>query len=615
MNTGFTRTRGARAAVALMAAASCRMALAQNAATIPTAPDYSVAAKLFPNLARPYKRRAVPLPPLTNTPEAPLEVQDGKLKLSLAQVAAAVIENNLSVDNARYYASEAQTDLLRARSGQSPRGVDQSTIPSGVFSGAQGSSILGTAGGGGGGASNAGGITGAASSVSIRPSGVFDPSLSATISLDHTASPLNTTVVAGKSSVTTGTLAYSVGYTQAFPSGTSISASYGFQRQSSNQLHLLFNPAFTPGLTATVAQQFLNGFGYKVNRALIEVAQNEQAIEKQSFKQATITALATAENAYWDLISARESVQETQQALTVAQQLLTNNTRAFEAGIMARLDVVNAQSQVAASQRDLFIAQTNLQYAELNLKTMISKTLDEPLASAEIETTDSFPDPEAEQIPSLDEAVAIAGKNRPEIAIAAGNIKSQTDVLPFLKNALLPNLNGFFLVNTEGLYNVFGTALWYDFNFKYPQIAFGLSINFSVHNRQAQADEIRSRLELRQAQDSSTRAKSQVEVDVQNAIIAVTQGKVQVRAAHAAVELAQQQAAAERQRLAAGLSTSYNVILMERDLYSARLAEVQARDTYAKARVALDQAMGVSLDTARVDLDEALKGTIKSPVQ
>ncbi len=588
--------------------------LAQTTAN-PVAPDYSVAAKVFPHVLKPYQNRYVPGPLLENAPEAPLEVKDGKLRLSLAQVVEAVVENNLTVANARYYPSEAQTDLLRARSGQSPRGVDQSTIPSGVFAGAEGGSILGTAGGGSGGASNAGGITGAAAAVSVRPSGVFDPTISASLSVDHTASPLNTTVVAGEPSVTTGTIAASVGYVQAFPSGTSISASYGFQRQTSTQLHLLFNPAFTPGITASVSQQLVNGFGFKVNRALIEVAQNEQGIERQSFRETLMTALASAESAYWDLISARESVRATEQALTVAQQLLANNSRAYEAGVMARLDVDNARAQVATSQRDLTIAQTNVTYAELNLKTMISKTLDEPLASAAIETTDSFPEPENETIPNLDDAVAIAGKNRPEIAIAAGNIKSQQDVMPFLKNALLPNVNAFFLMNTEGLYNIFGTAFVYDFNFKYPQFAFGVSVSFPMHNRQAQADEIRSRMELRQAQDSSVRAKSQVEVDVQNAIIAVTQGKSQVSAARAAVQLAEQQTDAERKRLAAGLSTSYNVILVERDLYAARLAEVQARDTYAKARVTLDQAMGVLLDTGHVNLDEALKGTMKSPVQ
>jgi outer membrane protein TolC len=427
------------------------------------------------------------------------------------------VENNLAIASARYYPAEAQTDLTRARSGASPRGVDVSVIPSGVFAGAQGGSILGTAGGGGGGASNAGGITGAATAVNIRPAGLFDPTLGASFSIDHTTSPLNTLIVAGVPSVTNSTFAFSASYVQAFSSGTSFSVSYGMQRQDSTQLHLLFNPYYSPGFTASVSQQMLNGFGFKVNRALIVVAENEQKIERESFRQQLVAQLVSAENSYWDLLGAQEAVRAAEQALVVAQQLERNNRRELEVGLMSNLDVVTAQSQVASSERDLIVARTNVQYAELQLKSLISKNLDEPLASATIEATDSFPDPSDEPLPALEEAVATANQNRPEVLIAAGNIKSQRDVLPFLKNALLPTVNAFALINTVGLYNCFGTSFTEVLRFKYPQVAVGISINFPVHNRQAQADDIRSRLELRQSEDSLVRTKSQVEVDVQNA--------------------------------------------------------------------------------------------------
>ena len=52
---------------------------------------------------------------------------------------------------------------------------------------------------------------------------------------------------------------------------------------------------------------------------------------------------------------------------------------------------------------------------------------------------------------------------------------------------------------------------------------------------------------------------------------------------------------------AAGVSTSYNVILVQRDLLSAELAEVQARTNYAKARVELERAMGVTLERNHID--------------
>ena len=572
-------------------------------------PDYSVGPKGFPNVFRPYEPRRVPGSNL-NRANSHLTVDDGKLRLSMEQLVEAVVENNLAIASARYYPSMAQTDLMRARSGASPRGVDASVIPSVVFAGAEGGSILGSAAGGtgGGGASNAGGITGGASQVAIRPSGVFDPSLSVAFSVDHTLSPLNTLVIAGVPAVTTGTAALSMNYVQAFTSGTSFAVSYAMQRQGSTQRRLLFDPAFTPGFTASLSQQLLNGWGFKVNRALIKVAENEQKIERESFRQQVVTALTSAKNAYWDLVAAQQAVRAAAQALAVAQQLEDNNKRQVEVGTMAQLDVVTAGAQVAASQRDLIVAQTNVQNAELQLKNMLSRKLDEPLASATIETTDSFPEPNDAQLPALAEAVDIANKNRPEISVAEGNIKSQQDVLPFLQNALLPNVNAFALVTTVGLYDVFGTSFTEALHFRYPQVAFGVTISFPVRNRQAQADEVRSRLELEQSQDTLVRTQSQIEVDVQNALIAITQSKAQVASARETVRLEEQRLDAEQQKLVAGLSTSYNVVLTQRDLFAAQVAEVQARDVYAKARVTLDQAMGVTLENNRLSLDDALQG-------
>jgi outer membrane protein TolC len=520
------------------------------------------------------------------------------------------VENNLTLASARYLPSIAQTDLLRARSGASPRGVDASQIPSGVFSGAEGGSILGTAGGAGGGSSNPGGITGSAGRVSIRPSGLFDPTVSFNFSLDRTASPLNSLVVAGVSSVTNNTAAFSANYVQSFSTGTSFTVSYGLQRQGSTQLHLLFNPAITPGFTATASQQLLNGFGFDVNRALIKVAQNEQKIESQSFRQQVTTALVTAENAYWDLLAAQEAVRAAEQAKAIALQLEEDNRKQLLIGTMANLDVVSAESQAAASERDLIVARTVVQNAELQLKSMLTQTLDEPLASATVEIADTFPEAAEAPIPTQEQAVATAMANRPDLAVAEGNLKSQQDVLPFIRNALLPSFNVFALVTTVGLYNVFGTSLTEAIHFRYPEVAFGVSLSFPLRNRQAQADDVRSRLELRQSKDTLVRSKSQVEVDVQNALIALRQSKAQVAAAREAVRLERAKLDAEQQKLNNGISTSYNVILAQRDLFTAELAETQARDAFAKARIALDQATGVTLEANHISLDEALRGRL-----
>ena len=97
---------------------------------------------------------------------------------------------------------------------------------------------------------------------------------------------------------------------------------------------------------------------------------------------------------------------------------------------------------------------------------------------------------------------------------------------------------------------------------------------------------------------------------VQQARIAIIQGKSQVEAAQEAVRLAQLTLEGERKKLEVGISTSYNVVLRERDLVTAQYAEVQALDSYVKALVALDQATGTTLDRNGIQLNDALGGTV-----
>ena len=100
---------------------------------------------------------------------------------------------------------------------------------------------------------------------------------------------------------------------------------------------------------------------------------------------------------------------------------------------------------------------------------------------------------------------------------------------------------------------------------------------------------------------------------MRQARVNLVQGKAQVEAAHEAVRLARLSLDAERKKLEVGLSTTYNVVLRDRDLVSAQYAEVQAVTAYAKSLVAMDQATGTILDRLRIDLIDAIQGSVSQP--
>lgn len=596
------------------------------AASQSTLPDYSANPKWFPNPISAYRPQRPPAADLNNSSGLSDLIHDGKIELSLNQFAAAVVENNLTLAGDRYNNYFAQADLLRTKSGQAARGVAGANVvvPDALSSGALGTGV-GSTGGQEGSIGSFGAITGSAKSLTLSPRGVFDPTFLFNFSWDRTGSPLNTLVVAGTPDVTTNTIFFDFGYQQFFPTGTSFSVDLANQRQSSTQQSLIYNPDVINRLSVNVVQQLTNGFGLTVNRRFQTVARNGIEITREWFLQQVDTTLAQAEDSYWNLVAAQEQVKATQEELQAAQQLYENNKMQEEVGTLAPLDVVTAQSQVASSQRDLIVAQTNVQEQELALKFFFSKKITDAIGDAEIVATDELPDPQDTDVPPLEEAVASGVRNRPEIPQAEKNVLNDQMAVKVSKSALKPTFNVFGLFATGG---ISGTQLipipgspvlvnggwgqvWNQFiNFRSPEYTAGFALTIPIKNRSALADNARASLQERQAEMSLQSTENQIGVEVRSARINLIQDKAQVTAAAAATELSRQTLEAEQRKLAAGLSTPYNIILDQRNLLQAQLAEVQARTTYANALVEMARSTGVIRDKSHIAADDALRGRV-----
>jgi len=553
----------------------------------------------------------VPLPSL-NTGNGPLlqgAIHDGKLALSLTDFLRLVVENGFDVESDRYIYLLAQTDYLRAKSGQAARGLPGAPVPAGLFAGAIGAGLGNNANvspGGTGGTA----ITGAARALVIPPRGNFDPTFSLNFSFDRVVNPLNTQRVSGTPTVTVPSAVLQTRFQQELPYGTSYSVSFNMQRQSTTQHFLLFDPGFTSFFSAAVVQPLLNGFGLALNRRFITVTENNRKISREIFSQNLNTSLSNAANLYWDYVALQELKRVAEQAVAVAEKLYEDNQREFQAGVLARLDVVQAESQLAANRRDLVNAQTNLQMQEVKLKSVISKNISPELADAQIEATDHLPEPNDIQIPPLNEAIATATQNRSSIRQAQLGIENQRIAGVFTHNNLLPTFNVFAQFNSYALAG--GTSAMFRqlAQWDYPEYAVGFSLTFSVRNRAAQADDVRARLELQQAETSLQQTRRQVELAVRTAAVGLTQFRSVVEAAERAVESSQQTLDGERIRLVNGISTPYRVILAQRDLITAQSAQTQAQVNYAKALIAFELATGTLPQRNGIAFDEAFRGDL-----
>jgi outer membrane protein len=230
----------------------------------------------------------------------------------------------------------------------------------------------------------------------------------------------------------------------------------------------------------------------------------------------------------------------------------------------------------------------------------------------------------------VDQLVAQAGRDRVEIETARINLNSNQLNLVGIKNSLKPTLQVFAELTNNGLTGEL-TALGaevgqpiapfsggYDnllaqiFRRNYPNYSAGFSLNIPLRNRAAQSDYVTSLIEIRQNELNLQKSLNQVRVDVQNAVIGIQQARARYDAAVKARVLAEQTLGADQKRLTLGASTAFQVVQDERDLASSRSSEAQAMANYSHAQIALDQALGTTLDVNHVSIAEAMQGKVSA---
>jgi outer membrane protein TolC len=554
--------------------------------------DFSQGPRWFPTLLAPYEAQPIPPLQLETTPRLRDLIHDGRLELSLSDAMALAIENNLDIAVQRYVKPLADVELLRARAGQG---------------------LTGGGGGFGGGG------------VNVPASGSFDPSVSLGFSWDRVSAPLNNTVVEGTASAVSYATVFNASYSQLFPTGTNYSFSVGGTRRSSNTTSL-FNPSVSTNFQLGVNQPVLNGFGKLPYMRNLMIATNNRRTSEETFRLQVIGAIVAVQNTYWDLAALTENVRVAERSLAVSTKLLEDNRRQVEVGTLAPLDVTTAEAEVASRERDLIVAQTSLQLAETRLKNMLSKQVDPQLDAARITITDRMPEPRDPDIPDVQNALANAMNNRADLRQEENDLQNQTISAQYAARSLLPTGSVFAQLAGTGLKgNCALTAtpcpgnvveaglrdsLQQTFGLDFPEYGGGFSLTLPLRNRAAQAENLRAQMEQDQGEISLKRSQNQIALEVRQAVIGLVQGKAQVAAAHEAVRLAQQTLDAEQKKLAAGVSTPYQVILRERDLVDAQQSDVETIVSYSKALVEMDRAMGTTLDRNGILLQDALSGAL-----
>jgi outer membrane protein TolC len=585
------------------------------------------------NPLSPYTADHVPEPVLTNSPRLDRLVRDGKLYLSLKDAIDLALENNLDLAIARYNLPIADADLLRTRAGGSFLGVNTGVVQGtpgggvgGYGAGAPGAGAGGTTGGAGGAGAGASGLV-QSTLGGGTPVSSYDPALTVATGIEHLTEPLSSTQIYGVPSLQLNTAQVNASYTQAFPTGTSISFAFNNNRQTTNSPDFFLSPALNTYYRFTFQQQLLAGFGFGPNLRYLHIAKNNKKISDIAFKNQIIATVTQVENMYWDLVNAYEQARVNEQSLAFANQTLENAKKQLQLESIPELDVMKAEAEVSRRDQDLTVARTSLQLQESLMKNALTKSLDDPtLGEMPVVPTDRMQTTNTETDtgkPILD-LIAEGLQNRPELLETDIDLANRQISRKAERNALLPTLSlvGFYGgsglaglvppgVTTTSTSPTDLTGAWQTaFNNSSPDYFVGLNLNIPFRNRVAKADQYRSELEYRQASLRKEQLKKQIRIEIRNAQYALEQSHARVESARKARDLAERSFEITKKEQDLGSGSSYQTMTAQRDLSVAELDLVTAMTTYQKARVELDRTTGATLEHNGVLIQDAVTGTV-----
>lgn len=346
-------------------------------------------------------------------------------------------------------------------------------------------------------------------------------------------------------------------------------------------------------------QPLLKNFWTDSTRLQIFLNKKNLKISELGFRSQVINTITAVEGAYYDLIYSEESVKVQEKALELAERLVSENRRRVEVGALAPLDEKQAESQAAASRADLLAARAGRDTQQRRLKSLLSDDYEE-WKLAQIRPTESL-----QAIPQtfdLQESWRKGVAARPDLLQARLGLEKQEKVLTYQRNQTLPQLDLVGDVGYTGSDDEYSSAfrqvrerdnLYYSYG---AQVTIPLG-NVGARNslKSARATKEQQELQLKQLEQN-------VLISIENSIASARTSLERVEATRQATLYAEEALKAEQMKLEKGKSTSFVVLQLQRDLTSARSAQIRALADYNISLANLASNEGSTLERRGVEL-------------
>ncbi len=330
---------------------------------------------------------------------------------------------------------------------------------------------------------------------------------------------------------TTGTGVTGTGVTGTGATGTTTT---GGSSRSINEVNFVRGGGLSVGLSQTL---FDSGVRETVN------AQARRAVDAANFNSANTrqATILTVTQDYYQLLLTIDLVKVAQAQVARYQQAVDVTQAQIQAGTVAAKEVYQAQSDLANAQVTLLQNQNQVQLTSAALKNALGVATNATVQPAPLAAGDQLPPlPEAGRALTLDDALAVAFSNRPDLRQQQAAVASQNAALQQARREAGLTLRGDYVLTYQATNDVGlrGVNSQFLVTGSYPVFDAG-SVRGAIRIAQAQRDvalnqleQVRQQIRLEAEQAFNTRATNLLAAGLAQA--AVTSAQVNYDAAVAA---------------------------------------------------------------------------------
>ena len=338
--------------------------------------------------------------------------------------------------------------------------------------------------------------------------------------------------------------------------------SYGIDNSFGNGLKVTW-PIWTGGSVESA----INAARYAKNISDLEVYKTEAATKLSAVK------------AYYNYLEAIKLAEVQHESVSDYQSHLTNVQQQFDAGVVAKLDVLTSNVSLANAKQASIAADNTRDVAEANLNNIMRIPMNTKINALDKE----FPEPEFDI--TMDQAILLAQKYRWELVEADYQVRVANENLRKAKAGYMPT------IAVSSGYN------WSDSDF--PGFAnkgwsIGGSVSWPIWDGGAtQAAIKKAEAGVKVAQEQLLQSRESVELEVRQDYLNILAAKEQIRATEAFVAEAEEAYKIAAVRYSSGVGTNLDVLDAELQLSTARTNYISALYNYNIGLATLENAMGI----------------------